>query len=42
MGYDDVILICKPEGRRPFGISRYKLEDNIKTYLTEMDSEGVE
>ena len=36
------ILVGKPEGKRPLGRRRCRWEDNIKTELKEISSEGVE
>jgi hypothetical protein len=36
------ILVGKPEGKRPFGTLRRRLEDNIKMYLREIGLEGVD
>jgi hypothetical protein len=33
--------LVKPEGRRPFGSSRHKWEDNIKMYIEEIRYESV-
>jgi hypothetical protein len=30
------VLVGKPEGKRPFGRSRLRREDNIKTYLQDV------
>jgi hypothetical protein len=30
-------LVGKPEGKRPFGRSRHRWEDNIKMYLQEVE-----
>jgi hypothetical protein len=30
------ILVGKPEGKRPFGRTRHRWEDNIKMYLQEV------
>jgi len=35
-------LVGKPEGKTPFGISRRRLEDNIKMDLKEMGCEGMD
>jgi hypothetical protein len=34
------VLVGKPEGRRPLGISRRRWEDNIKLYLQEVGCEA--
>jgi hypothetical protein len=36
------ILIGKPEGKRPLGRRRHRLEDNIRSYLKEIGWEGVD
>jgi hypothetical protein len=36
------ILVGKPEGKRPFGRSRHRCEDNIRKDLKEIGWEGVE
>jgi hypothetical protein len=35
------VLVGKPEGRRPFGKPRRRLEDKIKFVLKEIGREGV-
>jgi hypothetical protein len=35
------ILAGKPEGKRPLGISKSRLEDNIKMNIREIGWEGV-
>jgi len=35
------VLVGKPEGKRPLGRRRFKLEDNIKMGLTEFSCESV-
>jgi hypothetical protein len=35
------VLVGKPEGKRPFGRTRYRWEDIIKTSLTEVAWKGV-
>jgi hypothetical protein len=32
----------KPEGKRPLGRKRHRLEDNIKIYLKEIGCKGVD
>jgi len=36
------ILVGKPEGKRPFGSSRHRWEDNIRMDLRETGCEGVD
>ena len=36
------VLVRKPEGNRQLGRSRRRLEDNIKMYLKEVGSEGMD
>jgi hypothetical protein len=36
-----IILVGKPEGKRPFGRLTRRWEDNIKMALKEIESEGV-
>jgi hypothetical protein len=36
------VLVGKPEGKGPFGISRRRWEDNIKMDLEEVDCEGID
>jgi hypothetical protein len=36
------ILVGKPEGKRPVGRPRYRLVDNIKMYLRDIRSGGVD
>jgi hypothetical protein len=36
------ILVGKPEGRKPLGITRRKWEDNIRMDLRETGCEGVD
>jgi hypothetical protein len=36
------ILIGKPEGKRPLGRPRRRLENNIKMHLREIGLEGVD
>jgi hypothetical protein len=36
------VLVGRPEGRRPLGRPRLRLEDNIKTDLQEVGWEGVD
>jgi hypothetical protein len=37
-----LLLIGKPEGRRPLGKPRHKWEDNIKMNLTDIGWQNVE
>jgi len=30
------VLVGKSEGKRPFGVPRHRLEDNIKMYLQDV------
>jgi hypothetical protein len=34
-------LVGKPEGKRPFGRTKRRWEDNIKTYLQEVECYGM-
>jgi hypothetical protein len=36
------ILTGKPEGKRPLGTPRHRLEDNFNTYLSETGFKGVD
>jgi hypothetical protein len=36
------VLLKKPEGKRPLGRPRLRLEDNIKIDLQEMKCEGMD
>jgi len=36
------VLVGKPEGKRPFGRSRHRWEDNIKMDLHEVEWEGMD
>jgi hypothetical protein len=36
------VLLGKPEGKKPFGRPRSRLEDNIKMYLHEVGCGGTE
>jgi len=36
------VLVGKPEGKRPLGIPRHRIEDNIKTDLQEVVCEGMD
>ena len=36
------ILVGKPEGKRPLGIPRRRLEDNIKMDLQEVECGGMD
>ena len=36
------VLVGKPEGKRPLGRFRYRLEDNIKMDLQEVGCEGMD
>jgi hypothetical protein len=36
------ILIGNPEGKRPLGTPRHRLEDNFNTYLSETELKGVD
>ena len=36
------VLVGKPEGKRPYGISRLRWEDNIKMDLHELGCGGVD
>jgi len=35
-------VVVKPQGKRPFGRTKRRREDNIKTNLKEKESEGVD
>jgi hypothetical protein len=37
-----IILVGKPEGKRPLSSPRCRLEDNIKMYLEETGCEGAD
>jgi hypothetical protein len=37
-----MILVGKPEGKRPLGRPRRRWEDNIKIYLQEVGCEGID
>jgi len=37
-----MVLVGKPEGKRPFGRPRRRWEDNIKTDLQEVACEGMD
>ena len=36
------VVVWKPEGKRPFGITRHRREDNIKMDLQEVGSGGLD
>jgi len=36
------ILIGKPEGKRPFGRTRHRWEDNIRMYIRELGRKNVD
>ena len=36
------VLVGKPEGKRPLGRPRRRVEDNIKMYLQEVGCEGMD
>jgi hypothetical protein len=36
------VLMGRPEGKRPLGRPRRRWEDNIKTYLQEVEWEGMD
>jgi len=40
MKYEYEILVGSPEEKRPFGSSRRRREDNIRTDLREIEQEG--